>query len=64
MYRENSNQKRIRVEILMSGKIDLKTKVVSRGKEEDFIIIIKSIIHRDTTIINIYTSKNSPPPYA
>lgn len=64
MHRENSNQKRIRVEILISGKIDFKTKVVSRGKEEDFIIIIKSIIYRDTTIINIYTSKNSPPLYA
>lgn len=64
MYHENSIQKRIGMEILISGKIDFKTKIVSRGEEGDFIIIvIRSIIQGDSTIINIYTPKNRPPPY-
>lgn len=39
MYHENSIQKRIGMEILISGKIDFKTKIVSRGEEGDFIIM-------------------------
>lgn len=63
MYHENGNQKRVGMDTLIPDKLDFKTEVVSRGKEEDFIITVRSAIQGNTTIINIYTPKNSPAPY-
>ena len=44
------------VAILISDKIDFKTKAVKRDKEEHYIMIKGSIQEEDKTIINIYAS--------
>ena len=46
--------KRNQVAILISDKIDFKTKAVKRDKEEHYIMIKRSIQEEDRTIINIY----------
>ena len=50
----NRDQKKAGVAILISDKIDFKTKAVKRGKEGHYIMIKGSIQEEDTTIINIY----------
>ena len=50
----NRDQKKAGVAILISGKIDFKTKAVKRDKEGHYIMIKGSIQEEDTTIINIY----------
>jgi len=47
------DQKKAVVAILISGKIDFKTKAVKRDKEGRYIMI-KGSIQEDITIINIY----------
>ena len=42
--------------ILISDKIDFKTKAVKRDKEGHYIMIKGSIQEEDITIINIYAS--------
>ena len=46
--------KKAGVAILISDKIDFKTKAVKRDKEEHYIMIKRSIQEEDRTIINIY----------
>ena len=53
IFHTNIDQKKARVAILISDKIDFKTKVVKRDKEEHYIMI-KGSIQEDITIINIY----------
>ena len=48
------DQKKAGVAILISDKIDFKTKAVKREKEGHYIMIKGSIQEEDTTIINIY----------
>ena len=48
--------KKAGVAILISDKIDFKTKAVKRDKEGHYIMIKGSIQEEDITIINIYTS--------
>ena len=50
--------KKAGVAILISAKIDFKTKTVRRDKEGLDIIIKGSIQEEDTTIINPYAPKN------
>ena len=50
---KNSNKKRIEVTILLSDKIDFKSKKFTRDKERLYILI-KGSIQQDITIINIY----------
>ena len=46
--------KRAGVAILISDKIDFKTKAVKRDKEGHYIMIKGSIQEEDITVINIY----------
>ena len=39
MFHRNGNQKKARVAILISNKVDFKTKTVIKDKEEHYIII-------------------------
>ena len=54
IFHTNSDQKKAGVAILISDKIDFKTKAVKRDKEGHHIIIKVSIQEEDITIINIY----------
>ena len=53
-FHANRDQKKAGVPILISGKIDFKTKAVKRDKEGHYIMIKGSIQEEDITIINIY----------
>ena len=53
IYHANRDQKKAGVAILISDKIDFKTKAVKRDKEGHYIMI-KGSIQEDTTILNIY----------
>ena len=50
----NRDQKKAGVAILISDKIDFKTKAVKRDKEGHYIMIKGSIQEEDITVINIY----------
>ena len=55
--------KRAGVAILISDKIDLKIKIVTRDKEGHYIMIKGSIQEEDTTIINVYAPNIGAPQY-
>ena len=50
----NGNQKKAGLPILISDKIDLKIKTLTRDKEGHYIMIKGSIQEEDITIVNIY----------
>ena len=54
IFHANRDQKKAGVAILISDKIDFKTKTVKRDKEGHYIMIKGSIQEEDITIINIY----------
>ena len=58
-----SKQKKAGVTILMSDKINLKIKSITRGKEGHYIMIKGSIQEEDITIVNIYASNIGTPQY-
>ena len=57
----NRDQKKAGVEILISDKIDFKTKAEQRGKEGHYIMIKGSIQEEAIKIINIYAPKIGAP---
>ena len=59
----NRDQKKAGVAILISDKIDFKTKAVKRDKEGHYIMIKGSIQEEATTIINIYAPNIGAPQY-
>ena len=63
IFHANGKQKKARVAILMSDKIDLKIKKITRDKEGHYIMIKGSIQEEDITIINIYAPKIGAPQY-
>ena len=54
VFHANRDQKKAGVAILISDKIDFKTKAVKRDKEGHYTMIKGSIQEEDITIINIY----------
>ena len=58
------DQKKAEVAILISDKIDFKTKAVKRDKEGHYIMIKGSIQEEDITIINMYAPNIGAPQYA
>ena len=56
IFHGNGKQKKDRVAILISGKIDLKIQKIIRDKEGHYIMIKASIQEEDITIVNIYAS--------
>ena len=63
IFYANGNQKKAGVAILISDKIDLKIKTISRDKEGHHIMIKGSIQEEDITIINIYAPNIGAPQY-
>ena len=63
IFHENRDQKKAGVAILISDKIDVKTKAVKRDKEGHYIMIKGSIQEEDITIINIYAPNIRAPQY-
>ena len=54
IFHANRDQKKAGVAILISDKIDFKTKAMQRDKEGHYIMIKGSIQEEDLTIINRY----------
>jgi len=63
IFHANRDQKKAGVAILISDKIDFKTKAVKRDKEGHYIMIKGSIQEEDITIINIYAPNIGAPQY-
>ena len=62
IFHANRDQKK-GVAILISDKIDFKTKAVKRDKEGHYIMIKGSIQEEDITIINVYAPNTGAPQY-
>ena len=60
---KQKQKKKAGVAILISDKIDFKTKSVKRDKEGHYIMIKGSIQEEDIPIINIYAPKIGAPQY-
>ena len=63
IFHENGKQKKAGVAILISDKIDLKIKKITRDKEGHYIMMQESIQEEDITIVNIYASNIGAPQY-
>ena len=63
IFHANGNQKKARVAILISDKIDFQTKTIIRDKEGHYIMIKGSIQEEDITIVNIYGPNIGEPQY-
>ena len=54
IYSMQMGSSKAEVAILISDKVDLKIKKITRDKEEHYIMIKESIQEEDLTIVNIY----------
>ena len=61
IFHANGKQKKAGTAILISDKIDLKIKKITRDKEGHYIVIKGSIQEEDVTIVNIYASNIGAP---
>ena len=63
IFYANGKQKKAGVTILISDKIDLKIKKITRDKEGHYIMITESIQKEDITTVNIYAPNIGAPQY-
>ena len=63
IFHGNGDQKKAGAAMLISDKIDFKTKAMKRDKEGYYIMIKGSIQEEDITIINIYAPNMGAPQY-
>ena len=63
IFLTNGKQKKAGVAILISEKIDLKIKKITRNKEGHYIMIKGTIQEEDITIVNIYAPNTRAPQY-
>ena len=63
IFHANGNQKKAGVAILISEKIDVKIKTITRDKEGHYIMIKGSIQEEGITIVNIYAPNIGAPQY-
>ena len=57
IFHANGKQKKAGVAILISDKIDLKLRKITRDKEGHYIMIKGSVLEEDITIVSIYAPK-------
>ena len=63
IFHANGNQKKAGVPILISDKIDFKTKTIAKDKEGHYITIKGSTQEEYITIVNIYAPNRGAPQY-
>ena len=63
IFHANRNQKKARLAILISKKIDLKIKTIIRHKEGHYQMIKESVQEKDITILTIYVPYIRTPQY-
>ena len=63
IFHANGKQKKAGVAILISDKIDLKIKKITRDKKGHYIMIKRSIQEEDITIVNTYAPNIGAPQY-
>ena len=63
IFHANQKQKKAEVAILISDKIELKIKKITRDKEGHYIMFKGSIQEKDITIVNIYAPNIGAPRY-
>ena len=63
VFHANGNQKKAGVAILISDKIHLKIRSITRDKEGHYIMIKGSIQEEDSTMVNIYAPNIGAPKY-
>ena len=63
IFHANEKQKNAGVAILISDKINLKIKKITRDKVRHYIMIKGSIQEEDITIVNIYAPNIEAPQY-
>ena len=63
IFHENGKQKKAGVVILISDKIDLKIKKITRDKEGYYKVIQGSVQEEDITIVNNYVPNIGAPQY-
>ena len=63
IFHANRDQKKAGVAILISDKIDFKTKAIKRDKKGHYIMIKRPIQEEHITIINIYAPNIGAPKY-
>ena len=63
IFHANGKQKKAGIAILITDKIDLKIKTITRDKEGHYKMIKGSIQEEDITIVNIYEPNIGGPQY-
>ena len=63
IFHANGKQKKAGVAILISDKMDLKIKNITRDKEGHYLIFKGSIQQEDITVVNIYAPNKGAPQY-
>ena len=63
IFQAIGQEKKARVEILISDKIDFKRRAIKRDPEGHFIILKGRIHQEDISIVNIYTPNIGAPTY-
>ena len=63
IFHASGKQKKPGVAILISDKVNLKIKKITRDKEGHYIMIKESIQEEDITIVNIYAPNIGAPQY-
>ena len=63
IFHANGKDRKAGVAILMSDKIDFKTKAIKKDKEGHYLMIKWSIQEEDITLINIYAPNIGAPKY-
>ena len=61
LFHANGKQKKAGVAILISDKMDLKIKKITRDKEGHYIMIKGSVLEKDVTTVNIYAPNIGAP---
>ena len=63
VYQANGEQKKAKVAILVSDKMDFKPTKIKREKEGHYIMVKESIYQEELTILNIYAPNTGAPRY-